>query len=286
MKRTLFMLTVFSIVWLAMPLLTGCVTANLIISIDQIKNASIKAPVAQVEVQLTDGKYAGGEMPNYLSVAMADKTAIGDLNGDGRDEAAVLFGENNGGSGDFVSLVVFKEEGVKVVQGPSYYIDDRPVINSLSIEDGLVKLGVTVHGPNDPMVSPTKETIQRFQWEHDQLVLVRYCTFVTADTENKIVIDAPVDQQEVSGLVEITGSMPIAPFENTLALRVVDAAGNILIEQPFMVSAADMGAPATFENTVDLSGLAGGQTVRIELLDLSAADGSIIAMNSVEVVLP
>jgi hypothetical protein len=46
-----------------------------------------------------------------------------------------------------------------------------------------------------------------------------------------------------------------------------------------------MGAPAVFNNLVDLPPLPSGARIRLELADLSMADGSLIAMDSVWVML-
>ncbi len=277
--RSLILIIFLATLW-------GCSASTREISIEQIGNMLVHAPQYDRDVQLTDGKYEGGEGSDFLSVSLEQHSAIGDLDKDGIDEAVVLLAENGGGSGIFVSLVVFQVEGDQIVQGPSYYIDDRPIVNSLSIAEGILKLDVTIHGPADPMVNPTLRTVQRLKLEGQRLVLIKLCSFITADTERSIVIDSPVDGQQVGATVQIIGSMPVGPFENNLALSVLDVDGNTLLVAPFMVDAPDMGAPATFDNTINLSAIPGGQTVRIVLTDVSMADGSTICMNSVEVMLP
>src|SRR5512136_1682173 len=125
---------------IAVPMISGCRSPFRVMTIEQIQQMTVHAPVYGRDVQLTDGRYEGGEGSEYLSVSLAERTAIGDLNGDGRDEAVVLMAENGGGSGVFVSLIVFQIQENQIVQGPSYYIDDRPVINALSISEGVIEL--------------------------------------------------------------------------------------------------------------------------------------------------
>jgi hypothetical protein len=83
--------------------------------------------------------------------------------------------------------------------------------------------------------------------------------------------------------VKLSGTVSIAPFENTLSYHVVDAAGNELAAGPFMVTAMDMGTPGTFEVDVPLDHVLPGATAWVEIRDTSAADGSLLAMDSVEV---
>jgi hypothetical protein len=43
-----------------------------------------------------------------------------------------------------------------------------------------------------------------------------------------------------------------------------------------------MGTPGTFDASIDISMVPAGTTIRLKITDLSAADGSILAMDSVE----
>jgi hypothetical protein len=103
--------------------------------------------------------------------------------------------------------------------------------------------------------------------------------------KRSIQIDSPIDRAQVSGTVEVKGSMPAAPFENTLRFRFYDASGSALSEGSFMVKADDMGKPATFDNVLTLPQNPSGGLIRFELADLSAKDGSALALASVELVL-
>jgi hypothetical protein len=131
------------------------------------------------------------------------------------------------------------------------------------------------------MASPSLPVQETFQWsESAGLNLMR---FSTARGEGwwLIEINAPASGSEASGAVQVQGSMPIAPFENNLRLRVYDLEGNVLQEGPFAVQAEDIGQPGTFDNTVDLSAIPAGTTVRLELSEISMKDGSTLAMDSV-----
>jgi len=50
------------------------------------------------------------------------------------------------------------------------------------------------------------------------------------------------------------------------------------------VNAAELGGPGTFNAIVELGNILSGSVVRVEIQDISAADGSLFAMDSVELV--
>jgi hypothetical protein len=83
--------------------------------------------------------------------------------------------------------------------------------------------------------------------------------------------------------VDLAGTVTIAPFENNLSYHIMDAKGNELAAGPVPVTAMDMGAPGTFQVQVPLDHVPTGTTAWIQIHDLSAADGSMLAMDSVEV---
>jgi hypothetical protein len=72
----------------------------------------------------------------------------------------------------------------------------------------------------------------------------------------------------------------VAPFENTLHLRIYNIQGNELYSGPLMVQASEPGAAGTFSATLDLSSFAPGRVI-VELSDLSAADGSVNALDAI-----
>lgn len=248
-----------------------------------IINGTITAPQGQRVFHLINGSYENGSGDNTAQVKVLPQSTLGDLNGDGKNEAAVLLSENYGGSGVFVSLIAFQKNGDSLQQSPAILIDDRPVINSLSIADGKVTLDAVIHGENDPMVSPSLGVVETYQLYGDALALTGLSETISG-TEQKIVLDQPVENSSVSGAVALKGSMPVAPFENTLRYRFYDSSNNILSEGSFMVTAADMGQPATIDQSLTLPAAASGSKIRLEVAYLSAKDGSPVCMTSVDLV--
>lgn len=250
---------------------------------DALKNSSYLSPFCQKTIQLADGKYAASDDTGACSVTLLPEIAFGDLNGDQVEDAAVLLAENGGGTGTFVSLVVIASNGEKYEQAGSFAIDDRPVIHSLAIVDGEILLEATIHGINDTMIEPTFSVKETFGLFDQFLTLTGFSSANQGSSERLILIDLPVEGSAVSNPVQIKGSMPIAPFENNLSLTVYDLSGLVLYQSGFMVSADNPGAPATFDTGVTIESLRSNTWVRLELAELSMADGSLLSMNSVMV---
>ena len=254
------------------------------VSLDTFADMAVVSPQTRQTIQLSGGSYVGGDVDGgILAAGLLPQAAFGDLNGDGMDDAALLLSENMGESGVFVSLIVMLNSGDGFSQAGSEKVDDRPLINSVSIENGRIVLDAVIHAVDDSMAEPTMKVIEEYAVDNDQLVLRRFDSTIY-EAVRMIVIDAPVEGQEVSGSVQVTGSMPIAAFENSLLYHIYDEAGEVIASGPFMVTAADMGAPATFDNPLVIPGAAVGERYRIELEETSMADGSTLCLNSVEVV--
>jgi hypothetical protein len=237
-------------------------------------------------VQLTDGAFEQGSpgSADFISVRLTDFVAVGDLNADGNDEVAALVSENYGGTGVFVFLAVYSNVDGTLTFQTSRIVDDRPQLNELSIANGEIYLEAVIHGPDEPMCCPTLRTARHYRWVDNQLDMIDYTTFTPNDQPRTIMIESPSDGGEVFTTVPIKGSVTIAPFENNLVYRIYDVSGIELSAGAIMVAAPDLGAPGTFEEVIPLGNILSGTIIRLEVQDVSAADGSLLAMDSVELV--
>jgi hypothetical protein len=237
-------------------------------------------------VQLTDGRFEQGTpgSDDYMSVAVTDFVALGDLTADGTDEAVALISENYGGSGVFVFLAVYAGGEDGWVFDASAMVDDRPQIRALSIANNEIFLDAVIHGANEPMCCPTLRTTRHYRFVDNQLDLIDYTTFTPDGRPRTITIESPIDGTEVFTSVPIKGSVAIAPFENNLIYRIVDVSGIELSAGAIAVAAPDPGAPGTFDTIIPLGRVLSGAVIRLEVQDVSAADGSLLAMDSVELV--
>lgn len=237
-------------------------------------------------VQLTEGKYVQGAPGDndYATVNLTDFAAQGDLNGDGLDEYAAMVAENYGGTGTFVFLAVFAEAGGKLRFQTSVLVDDRPLLNELTIDDGEIFLDATTHKSDEPMCCPTLRTERHYRLIHKYLRMTDYVTFTPDGRPRTITIESPANGTDIFRSVPLKGSVAIAPFENNLVYRILDLGGVELAKGSITVDAAELGAPGTFDQTILLGNVLSGAVIRIELQDINAEDGSLFAMDSVELV--
>lgn len=237
-------------------------------------------------IQLQDGKFeqgtAGGA--DYVSVMLTNFVAAGDLDGDGSEELAALISENFGGTGVFVFLVIFRNVNGTATFLTSSVVDDRPQLNALSIENGEVFLDAIIHGFDDPMCCPTLRTTRHYRLVNDQLDMSDYTTFTPDGRPRTITIESPDHGTEIFSTVQVKGSVAIAPFENNLTYSIKDGTGIELSRGAVSVSAPDLGAPGTFDETISIGSIISGTVITIEIQDISAADGSLFAMDSVQLV--
>jgi hypothetical protein len=100
-------------------------------------------------------------------------SALGDLNGDGGDDAAVLLLTDTGGTGRFVELVPVMVGTRGPIVGLATFIGDRVRPESLWIADRTVHFRVVAHGPDDGQCCPTVREEHSYLLEADSLVLER-----------------------------------------------------------------------------------------------------------------
>jgi len=234
-------------------------------------------------VQLENGQYQEGTLSgaDYVSVTVTDFVVRGDLNGDGENEAVAIIAENYGGSGTFVFLVVYQFINDEAVFLTSIFLDDRPLINNLAVEDGEIFVDVVIHAKDDPMCCPTKAITRHYLLNGVNLILTSYSTQTPAGEPRVIIIEEPVNTAQVSGIVRLRGNITITFSEMNLIYRIYDLGGVELSAGPVDVDAPDPGAPGTFEKAVDLGSILTDTTIRIEVQGINKADNSLFAMDSV-----
>ena len=254
----------------------------------QIQNADYQLGFTDVPrtVQFTNGVFQQGTAgaADFMDIRVTDFIAFGDINGDGVNEAAALISENYGGTGVFVFLALYVEQAEQPVYLTSVFIDDRPAVDSVGFENGEIYLRVTTHGAEDPFCCPTLRNERHYRLINNQLEMTDYVTFTPDGRPRTITIESPANGSEVFRSVQVKGNAAIAPFENNLTYRIYDVGGVELSAGAIPVTAADPGGPGTFDQMIPLGNILSGAVIRIEIQDISAADGSLFAMDSIELV--
>jgi hypothetical protein len=244
------------------------------LTLDMLKNGTYHAPVYDRTITLVNGAYSEGSGTDQYSVQMLDVLALGD--------AAIILAENGGGSGTFETVVAVLDAGGVPTQAGQAQLGDRVKINSMKIDADTLALDMLVQGPNDPMCCPSLPETQSYRMVGNTLWLTRLTSRSPDNQERSISINAPADGAEVTNPITVSGSVTIAPFENTLAYRIYLPDGTRVNESSLTVdSGGSAGGPGTFSQTVDLSKAGISGTVILQYLDLSAADGTTLALGSV-----
>ncbi len=250
------------------------------LSVDILRNATYTTPYFLKTVKLVNGSYTEGSGATYFSVQILDVFAYGDLNGDGKADAGVILAENQGGSGVFESVVAVLNRGGAPHQISSVQLGDRVLIKGAYISLGVIHLDMVVHAPNDPMCCPSQAEKQSFWLLGNSLWLMRLTSGPTG-VERTITVTYPGNWVSVTNPFTVNGNVTISPFENTLNYSVYILDGTKVNSASLLVSSAGMGSPGTITKTFDLSSAGISGVVIVQLKDVSAADGSTLALGSV-----
>ena len=123
--------------------------------------------------KLTDGTYREKIMEGSASeivIVMHPICAIGDLNGDGTEDAIVVLVSSGGGSGSFYTLEAVLNQDGKPKHLGTAFLGDRADLKSITVDSGKITVEMTTHGPNDPMCCPSLEVTQVYEMQGETLV--------------------------------------------------------------------------------------------------------------------
>ena len=305
MKRSLFLPTLFVILAIvacniqpatvtsqpAVPSKTPVATPTLpspaVLTVDMLRNAQYNlqgCTGTPQSFQLVNGSYASSTdttSADYVSVSMGDQVAFGDLNFDGIEDAAVILGVNCGGTGVFTWIAAVLNMDGTPSYAASVFIDDRPMISSLSITNDEIISDLVIHGTADAMCCPSLKTQQGYRLYGSTLVETRLATWEAGGQERSINITSPVDLADVSYPFTVLGGVTVGPFENTLAYAIYTADNTLVTSGSVMTDSPDAGQPGNFSLPVDLTSAGVTGLVRIEFSEKSMADGSVMTLDSV-----
>ena len=118
-------------------------------TLDELGNASY-AGIYDEPVQLVDGRYEGepfveGGASRPTAGVAPELRLVGDLDGNGVDEAVVLLWTNSGGSGTFNYVAVAGRRGDDVVNLGTAPLGDRVQVRAARVVEGTVELLSLIH---------------------------------------------------------------------------------------------------------------------------------------------
>ena len=143
------------------------------ITVEALKNAQYENRWAFAgRVALIDGIYREKFLPGSsteIVVRLSDQIALGDLNGDHLEDAAVVLISNPGTSGtyyDLAAVVNLNGYGVNVA-GES--LGEGIQVKSVTIASEVIKVEMVVHGPHDPNCCPTLPITKTYRLQGNEL---------------------------------------------------------------------------------------------------------------------
>ena len=133
-----------------------------------LRSATYHSPhVVGGEVTLGEGVFR--DTVSRIGVFFQPEYAVGDLDGDGAPDAAVILATTTGGSGTFQDLSVVLNRDGNPVGGPTFFLGDRVPAERVRIDEAIILVDLTMHGPADPMCCPTVRTTRRFRLEDGEV---------------------------------------------------------------------------------------------------------------------
>ncbi len=125
-------------------------------------------------IALVDGErrmpYLPGAASENVHTLLEERVALGDLNGDGIEDAAAILINDPGGSGTFIYLAAVLAGPDGPENAATRLIGDRLDVQTSAISEGVIVLEVLAHGPEDPICCPTHGTVQTYRLEGVHLI--------------------------------------------------------------------------------------------------------------------
>jgi heat shock protein HslJ len=136
---------------------------------DELSNATyhgfegLDHPVTLVDGRWEGEPYQPGAASRPTVYLIDDLRLIGDVDGDGSDEAGVILGQDSGGSGTFIYLAVVGHRNGTIESLDTTLVGDRIQIRGADIDGGRIALEIVRHGPDDPACCPGE--LATMEWE-------------------------------------------------------------------------------------------------------------------------
>jgi hypothetical protein len=154
----------------------GCGEKEAGITPEQLRNMEYKSAFAPGQrIVLSDGVYRESIVPGLemeLIVLMDHHMAYGDLDGDRKDDAAVVLIYQAGRTGTFFTLEAVVNDQGTPRHAATATLGNRIKVRGLAIDGGEVIADLTVHGPDDEECCPRLAVTNRYRLVEGRLVPV------------------------------------------------------------------------------------------------------------------
>ena len=241
------------------------------------------------KASLLDGFYSEEAAPGSaaeLSVQMGYH-AFGELNGDDLEDAAVILITDPGGSGTFFDMVAVSSLKDDFTASAPVYLGDRIQVENIEIKDGQIEMIYLTQGPEDSMASPGERVLRVYSLQGGLLHLEKAEDLgsgfkIPMDSGMVITLDElPETGFEVPFTLVLSGTVSQMPFEKTLNYRIYDETDTLILVSYILVD-GEYGQPGTFSVEIPFAEEAAGRYT-IEIVDISAATGEVIASDKVQI---
>lgn len=141
---------------------------------EALRNATYRGILEQ-PVALVDGRYEGepfvsGGASRPIVTLLPEPIAYGDLDGDGRPDAAVILVSDTGGSGAFVHLAVVRAGDGAPDNAATLLLGDRLQVRSLAVAGDRIVARLLSHAADDPACCPSLEGVREFRLSGAELL--------------------------------------------------------------------------------------------------------------------
>jgi hypothetical protein len=146
-----------------------------VITLTQLKNLTY-TPEEGKKTTLINGE---GRFPlpgfGLVSLYLVDAcTAYGDVNNDGKEDAIIVLGQHaDGTTGSWYQLVAVinrSNRPVPLAYSSTNDLGDRAIIQSIIVQNGVITVAATTHGPDDPLCCPTFSQTLRYIIMNNKLI--------------------------------------------------------------------------------------------------------------------
>jgi hypothetical protein len=140
------------------------------VTMSDVENAQYQSLSTGTAIRLVDGTYqqpplGNEDLKEYLIQLDRDHLAIGDINADGHEDAAVILVSRAGGSGTYRQLAILVYQDGGLVNVANRLLGDRVGIRSLAIAQGAITIEFTEWNGGEERRRTT-----RYRWGHGQLI--------------------------------------------------------------------------------------------------------------------